>query len=315
MQRNYNLEKRKFVIGGAVILVVTIFLLRLLSLQIMSEDYKKNADSNAFLKKIQYPSRGVMYDRNDNLLVYNQTAYDVIVVMREIKDLDSLDLCETLDVSMDYLRKRFSDIKNRRLNPGYSSYTNQVFMTQLSSEECGRLQEKLFRFPGFYIQRRIIRQYGFNGGAHVLGDIGEVSKYEMKADDYYIRGDYIGKLGIERQYEKELRGEKGVEILLRDAKGRIKGSYMDGTMDVAPVAGKNLKLSLDVNLQMLGERLLEGKIGSVVAIEPKTGEVLCLVSSPTYDPRLMIGRNRGKNHLKMSADPWKPLLNRAIMGT
>lgn len=281
----------------------------------MSEDYKKNADSNAFLKKIQYPSRGVMYDRNDNLLVYNQTAYDVIVVMREIKDLDSLDLCETLDITMDQLRKRFRDIKNRRMNPGYSSYTNQVFMTQLSSEECGRLQEKLFRFPGFYIQRRIIRQYGYNAGAHVLGDIGEVSKREMKADDYYLRGDYIGKLGIENQYEKELRGEKGVEILLRDAKGRIKGSYMDGALDVAPVAGKNLKLSLDVNLQMLGERLLEGKIGSVVAIEPKTGEVLCLVSSPSYDPRLMIGRNRGKNHLKMSADPWKPLLNRAIMGT
>ena len=315
MERNYNLEKRKYVIGGAVIFVVCIFLLRLLSLQIMSEDYKKNADSNAFLRKIRYPSRGVMYDRNDNLLVYNQAAYDVIVVMREMKSLDSLDLCNTLGISMDFLRKRFSDIKNRRLNPGYSSYTNQVFMTQLSAEECGVLQEKLFKFPGFYIQRRTIRQYANNAGAHVLGDIAEVSKSEMKKDDYYIRGDFIGKLGIECQYEKILRGEKGIEILLRDARGRIQGKYMDGRYDVAPVAGKNLKLSLDIELQELGERLLEGKIGSVVAIEPKTGEILCLVSSPSYDPHLMIGRNRGKNHYAMTANPWKPLLNRAIMGT
>ena len=315
MERNYSLEKRKYVIGGAVILVVAIFLLRLLSLQIMSEDYKKNADSNAFLRKIRYPSRGVMYDRNDNLLVYNQAAYDVIVVMRETKGLDSIDLCRTLGISMDYLRKRFRDLKDRRMNPGYSPYTNQVFMTQLSAEDCGRLQEKLFKFPGFYIQRRTIRQYAYNAGAHVLGDIAEVSKRDMKEDDYYIRGDFIGKLGVERYYEKELRGEKGIEILLRDAKGRIQGRYMDGQLDEAPVAGKNLKLSLDINLQALGERLLEGKIGSVVAIEPKTGEILCLVSSPSYDPHLMIGRNRGKNHFKLAADPWKPLLNRAIMGT
>ncbi len=315
MERNYDLEKRKYVIGGAVIVIVLIFLIRLLSLQIMSEDYKKNADSNAFLKKIQYPSRGVIYDRNDKLLVYNQAAYDITVIMKEITELDTMDLCQTLKISPEFLRKKFRDMKDRRLNPGYSPYTNQVFLTQLSAEDCGVFQEKLFKFPGFYIQRRTIRQYTYNAGAHILGDIAEVSKSDMEKDEYYIPGDFIGKLGVERSYEKQLRGEKGIEILLRDARGRIQGNYMDGKFDKAPVAGKNLRLSLDIELQELGERLLEGKIGSIVAIEPSTGEVLCLVSSPTYDPRKMVGRNRGKNHLILARDPWKPLLNRAIMGT
>lgn len=314
VERNYDLEKRKYAIGGAVIFIVLIFLIRLLSLQIMSEDYKKNADSNAFLKKIQYPSRGVIYDRNGKLLVYNQPAYDITVIMKEITSLDTADLCRTLKITPEFLRKRFKDLKDRRLNPGYSPYTNQVLLTQLSAEDCGIFQEKLFKFPGFYIQRRTIRQYNYDAGAHILGDIGEVSKTEMEDDEYYIPGDFIGKLGVERSYEKQLRGEKGIEVLLRDARGRNQGNYMDGKSDKAPVAGKNLTLSLDIELQKLGERLLEGKIGSIVAIEPSTGEVLCLVSSPSYDPRLMVGRNRGKNHLQLARDPWKPLLNRAIMG-
>lgn len=314
VERNYDLEKRKYAIGGAVIFIVLIFLIRLLSLQIMSEDYKKNADSNAFLKKIQYPSRGVIYDRNGKLLVYNQPAYDITVIMKEITSLDTADLYRTLKITPEFLRKRFKDLKDRRLNPGYSPYTNQVLLTQLSAEDCGIFQEKLFKFPGFYIQRRTIRQYNYDAGAHILGDIGEVSKTEMEDDEYYIPGDFIGKLGVERSYEKQLRGEKGIEVLLRDARGRIQGNYMDGKFDKAPVAGKNLTLSLDIELQKLGERLLEGKIGSIVAIEPSTGEVLCLVSSPSYDPRLMVGRNRGKNHLQLARDPWKPLLNRAIMG-
>lgn len=315
MKRDYNLERRKYVIGGAVLVVALLFIVRLFVLQIMSDDYKKHADSNAFLKKVQYPSRGVIYDRTDKLLVYNQPAYDIMVVMKEITSLDTLDLCRTLQITPDFLRKRFRDLKNRKLNPGYSPYTNQVFLSQLSAEECGVFQEKQFKFPGFYIQRRTIRQYNYNAGAHILGDIAEVSKSEMEADEYYAPGDFIGKLGVESFYEKQLRGEKGVEVLLRDAHGRIQGNYMDGAFDKPSVPGKNLTLSLDIELQMLGERLLEGKIGSIVAIEPSTGEVLCLVSSPTYDPRLMVGRNRGKNHLEMARNPWKPLLNRAIMGT
>lgn len=315
MERDYRLARRRYVIGGAVLVVVALFIVRLFMLQIMSDDYKKNADSNAFLQKIQYPSRGVIYDRTGKLLVYNQPAYDITVVMKEITQLDTLDLCNTLKITPEFVRKRFSDLKDRRLNPGYSPYTNQVFLTQLSGEDCGIFQEKMFKFPGFYIQRRTIRQYKYNAGAHILGDIAEVSKSDMESDTYYQPGDFIGKQGVERFYEKQLRGEKGIEVLLRDAHGRIQGNYMDGKFDKASVPGKNLTLSLDIELQMLGERLLEGKIGSIVAIEPFTGEVLCLVSSPTYDPRLMIGRNRGKNHFAMSRNPWKPLLNRAIMGT
>lgn len=187
-------------------------------------------------------------------------------------------------------------------------------MTQLSAEECGVFQEKLFKFPGFYIQRRTIRQYTYNSAGHLLGDIGEVSKKDIENDDYYIRGDYIGKQGIEKSYEKYLRGEKGVEILLRDAHGRIQGHYMDGQLDRSSVPGKNLTLGIDIDLQMLGERLLQHKIGAIVAIEPATGEILCMVSSPTFDPHLMIGRQRGKNHRLLQMDKRKPLLNRAIMG-
>lgn len=314
MKRDFNLEKRKYIIGISVVLVVLIYLVRLFTLQIMSEDYKKNADSNAFLNKTQYPSRGVMYDRNGKLLVYNQAAYDVTMVMKEVERLDTIDLCRTLGITPDYFRRRIREMKDRRSNPGYSPYTHQVFMTQLSAEECGVFQEKLFKFPGFYIQRRTIRQYTYNSAAHVLGDIAEVSKKDIEADDYYVRGDFIGKQGIERSYEKQLRGEKGVEILLRDARGRIQGRYMDGSLDKTPVPGKNLKLGIDIELQQLAERLLEGKIGSVVAIEPSTGEILCMASAPTFDPRLMVGRQRGKNHLELARDSWKPLLNRSIMG-
>ena len=314
MAKDYNLEKRKYVIGGIAVSIVLIFLVRLFVLQILTDDYKKNADSNAFLKKTQYPSRGVMYDRQGELLVYNQPAYDITMVPKEVENLDTLDLCNALNITRGYFERRMRDIRDRRINPGYSRYTHQVLMTQLSAEECGVFQEKLFKFPGFYIQRRTIRQYTYNSAAHVLGDIGEVSMRDIESDDYYIRGDFVGKQGIERSYEKQLRGEKGVEILLRDAHGRIQGRYMDGELDQTPTPGKDLTLGLDIKLQMLGERLMQNKIGSIVAIEPEAGEILCMVSSPTFDPRVMIGRQRGKNHLELERNPQKPLLNRAIMG-
>ena len=314
MAKDYILEKRKLVIGGVAIVIVIIYIMRLFVLQIMTDSYKKNADSNAFLNKIQYPSRGAIYDRNGKLLVFNQPAYDITFVPREVTELDTLDFCRTLNITREQLLKRMKDVKNRWMNPGYSRYTHQVFMTQLSAEECGVFQEKLFKFPGFYIQRRTIRQYTYNAAGHALGDIGEVSMKDIEADDYYIRGDYIGKQGIERSYEKYLRGEKGVEVLLRDAHGRIQGHYMDGKLDRPSVPGKNLTLGLDIDLQMLGERLMKNKIGAIVAIEPETGEILCLVSAPNFDPHLMIGRQRGKNHNMLQRDKQKPLLNRAIMG-
>ena len=314
MAKDYTLEKRKFVIGGVAIVIVIIYIMRLFVLQIMTDTYKKNADSNAFLNKIQYPSRGAIYDRNGKLLVFNQPAYDITFVPREVTELDTLDFCRTLNITKEQLLKRMKDVKNRWMNPGYSRYTHQVFMTQLSAEECGVFQEKLFKFPGFYIQRRTIRQYTYNSAGHALGDIGEVSMRDIEADDYYIRGDYVGKQGIEKSYEKYLRGEKGVEVLLRDAHGRIQGHYMDGKLDRPSIPGKNLKLGLDIDLQMLGERLMKNKIGAIVAIEPETGEILCLVSAPNFDPHLMIGRQRGKNHNMLQRDKQKPLLNRAIMG-
>ncbi|MBR8705692.1 penicillin-binding transpeptidase domain-containing protein [Bacteroides pyogenes] len=316
MAKDYTLEKRKFVVGGIALSIVIIYLIRLFVLQIMTDDYKKHADSNAFLNKIQYPSRGAIYDRNGKLLVFNQPAYDITVIPKEIENLDTLDLCESLGITRAQFLKIMNDMRDRYRNPGYSKYTNQPFMSQLSAEECGVFQEKLFKFRGFYVQRRTIRQYSYNAAAHALGDIGEVSVKDMEADEdgYYIRGDYIGKLGVERTYEKYLRGEKGVEVLLRDAHGRIQGHYMDGEYDKPSIPGKNLTLSLDIDLQMLGERLLKNKIGSIVAIEPESGEILCLVSSPNYDPHLMIGRQRGKNHLVLQRDKKKPLLNRALMG-
>ena len=214
----------------------------------------------------------------------------------------------------EYFEKRMADIKDRNKNPGYSRYTQQVFITQLDEQDFAVFREKLFRFPGFYIQKRTLRQYQYPYAAHVLGDVAEVSQGDIEEDKYYVKGDYIGKLGVERSYEKFLRGEKGIQILLRDTHGRIKGHYQNGKFDRRPVPGKNLTLSIDVDLQALGERMMQGKIGAIVALEPKTGEVLCMVSSPTYDPRLLTGRKRGKNHLALQRNVWKPLLNRSIMG-
>lgn len=311
----YDYTNRRYVIGGAAIIIVVVYIIRLFTLQIMSEDYQKSADTNAFLKQTEYPARGAIFDRNGKLLVYNQPSYDIMVVMNEAREhLDTLELCEALGITREYFDKRMADIKDRNKNPGYSSYTQQTFITQLDEQDFAVFREKLFRFPGFYVQRRTLRQYQYACGAHVLGDVAEVSQGDIDNDDYYVRGDYIGKLGVERSYEKQLRGEKGVQILLRDAHGRVQGHYQNGKYDRKAVAGKNLTLSIDVDLQALGERLMEGKIGAIVAIEPKTGEVLCMVSSPSYDPRIMTGRKRGKNHLALQRNVWKPLLNRSIMG-
>lgn len=313
--KDYDLENRKRVIAGVAIFIISIYIIRLFALQLLSDDYRKSADSNAFLKKIEYPSRGVIRDRCGRLLVYNQPAYDIMVVTNEAKGrLDTTEFCQTLGITKDYFIKRMSDIKDRNKNPGYSRFTQQLFMSQIIDKDYSVFQEKMFRFPGFYVQRRTIRQYVYPNAAHVLGDVGEVSQSDIDEDPYYQPGDYIGKLGVERSYEKELRGIKGVEILLRDAHGRIQGRYQNGKFDQRPKPGRDLTLGIDIKLQALGERMLEGKIGAIVAIEPSTGQVLCMVSSPTYDPRLLVGKQRNKVHKMLSHNVWKPLLNRAIMG-
>ena len=257
--RDIGYDGRRYVIGGVAILIVVVYILRLFQLQITSDDYKKSADSNAFLKQVEFPARGGIFDRNGKLLVYNQPAYDIMVVMNEAKGrLDTADFCNVLNITKEEFDSRMATIKDRNKNPGYSRFTQQVFMSQLSDKDFSVFQEKMFRFPGFYIQRRSIRQYEYPFAAHVLGDVAEVSPADIEADEYYQPGDYIGKLGVERSYEKQLRGEKGMKILLRDAHGRVQGHYQNGKFDKRPVAGKNLTLALDAKLQALGERLMEG---------------------------------------------------------
>lgn len=311
--REYELEKRRFVIAGLIIVISVLYIVRLFNLQVADETFKKNADSNAFLRKTIYPSRGMIYDRKGRLIVFNQPAYDVMVIPKEIHDLDSLDLCSTLQITLPELRKKFEEMRDTRRNPGYSSFTQQVLIRHLSLEDYGRLQEKLYRFPGFFIQKKTLRKYNSTSGANILGNIREVNQNDIDNDPYYRAGDYTGDLGIEKSYETYLRGKKGQEILIRDAHGRIQGRFENGARDVAPVSGKDLTLSIDYNLQEYGEKLMQGKIGAIVAIEPATGEILALVSSPGYDPSLLIGRDRGKNYRELVNNRYKPLFDRAIM--
>lgn len=313
--KDFDLEHRKLVIGGVAITIVVLYIIRLFTLQLLSDDYRKSADSNAFLMKVEYPSRGLIRDRNGHLLVYNQPAYDLMVVMNEEKGrLDTMEFCQALGITKEWFIKRMNDIKDRTKNPGYSRFTQQLFMTQVDQKVFSVFQEKMFRFPGFYIQKRSVRQYNYPYAAHVLGNVAEVSQSDLDEDSSYQAGDYIGKLGVEKSYEQVLRGVKGVQILLRDAHGRIQGKYQNGKYDRQPIAGRNLTLGIDIKLQALGERMLEGKIGAIVAIEPSTGQVLCMVSSPSYDPRTLVGKQRNKTHAALMRNVWKPLLNRAIMG-
>ncbi len=304
-------QNRKYIIAAIFTGVIIIYIFRLFSLQVIETKYKIGAESNALLHRTLYAPRGLIYDRNDNLLIYNKPAYDITIIMREIQNLDTLELCKTLGITKAYFDTRIDEIKNKRKNLGYSSYTPQLFMSHLEVKDIASFQQSNYKFSGFYIQNRTLREYSYPNAAHVLGSIGEVSRQQLESDDYYKSSDYAGRDGIEYVYEKELRGQKGVEILLRDARGRIKGKYENGEKDIAPKAGDNLKLTLDIELQQLGERLLNGKIGSIVAIEPKTGEILAMVSNPTFDPSLLVGRERSKNYTLLANDDTKPLLNRA----
>ena len=296
-------------IAGFIVVLVMIYIVRLFVLQVGDSKYKENADSNAFLEKTIYPSRGLVFDRNDSLVVYNQPAYDVMMIPKDVQPFDTLDFCQTLQISKDELLHRIETMKKGR---NYSAYTQQILLPHISAQDYGRLQEKLYRFPGFYIVQRILRQYNVTCGANILGNIREVNQNDIDRDSYYRPGDYIGDLGVEKSYEKWLRGRKGKEILIRDALGKIKGRYNDGANDVTPVAGNDLHLSIDMELQELGERVMRGKMGAIVAIEPKTGEILALVTSPSYDPSLLMGKERGNNYASLIADSRMPLFDRSI---
>jgi len=306
-----NLRRRNILV--LIILgVFAVFVLRLVALQLFSNDYKAFADSNAFFKKTIYPARGLIYDRNGNLMVYNKPSYDVLVVMREMENFDTLDFCRTVGISRQDFIQRIEEVKDRRHNPGYSSYTPQIFLSQLPVNTYGVLQEKLFRFKGFSVRSRTLREYMLPIAAHALGYVAEVNRRDMEEDPYYVLGDFSGRSGVEKKYENDLRGIKGVEVLLRDAHGRVKGRYDNGKHDIKAMPGKDLTLSIDAQLPEYAEKLMVNKRGAIVAIEPKTGEILAYVSAPTYDPGLLVGRDRAKNYKALESSPYKIFLNRPI---
>ncbi len=301
--------KRSYVVGAIAVVIVLIYIIRLFILQVVDHTTGQLADKNALLRQTVYPSRGLIYDRNDTLLVYNQPIYEVMLINREIRnDFDTLAFCATLKMTEEEFADRMKQMKNAR---GYSGYTPQVFLSQLTMEDVSPLQQMLFHFPGVSIRKRTLRDYRYNLAAHLLGSVGEVNQRDLDNDSYYQAGDYSGRDGIERRYEKLLRGEKGVEILMRDYRGRIQGAYHNGEDDQLPVSGKNLHLSIDIRLQQLAEELMHGKMGSVVALEPATGEVLALVSMPAWDPKTLVGRQRSANYNALLHDKYKPLMNRA----
>ncbi|MBQ5409211.1 MAG: penicillin-binding protein 2, partial [Muribaculaceae bacterium] len=315
MRKDYNLEKRKIVIGGFIVVVVAIYMWKLFDLQILDDKYREIAVSNARSTKITHPSRGQIYDRNGKLVVYNEPAYDLVLVPKDVQEFDTTTMCKILQLKREDFEQLWKNMSDPKKNRNYSATTPQPLVQNLDSTTYGRLQEILYRFPGFDISQRIIRRYNYVAAANILGDIREVNAEDIErdSDNYYIPGDYTGDLGIEKSYEKYLRGVKGKEIMIRDARGKIKGRYNDGKDDVAPIAGKDLQMSIDIDLQRFGEKIMRGRRGAIVAIEPKTGEVLALVTSPSYDPALLVGKDRGKNYAKLVTDPTKPLYDRAIM--
>ena len=308
--------RRRYVISGIAIVVVLVYIIRLFYLQIIDQSTKDQADNNALVKQTIYPSRGLIYDRNGELLVFNQPIYEITMVMREMgKDWDTTTFCQCLQISRTEFDERIAEIKDKKKNRGYSRWTPQVFMSQLKKEDIATLQESKFLFPGIQIQKRTLRDYTYKAAAHVLGSVGEVNQNDIDRNAYYARGDYSGRDGLERTYEQQLRGEKGVEVLMRDSRGRMQGSYQNGALDKTAKAGTDLYTTLDIQLQLLAEELLAGKIGSAVAIEPKTGEILALVSNPSWNPKVLVGKERSKNYNQLLKDPTKPLMNRATQAT
>ena len=296
----------RYVILGIFTAVIFIYLVRLFYIQVIDDSYKLSANNNVLRQITEYPARGLVYDRNGKLLVFNEAVYDLMVIPKQVKPFDTLEFCSIIGLTKEEFDKKFKKART------YSRVKSSIFEKQLSAENYAVLQEKMFKFSGFYVQPRTLRKYPEKIGAHTLGYIGEVDDRVVAKNPYYQSGDYIGISGLEESYEKELRGQRGVRTVMVDVFNREKGSFANGTYDTAAVSGMNLTTTLDVELQRLGEQLLENKIGSVVAIEPSTGEILAIVTKPTYDPNLLVGRVRSKNYVSLIKDPLKPLFNRAM---
>jgi penicillin-binding protein 2 len=301
---------RKYVIMALIVLATLGLLVRLFIIQVVKNTYRLSADNNVLRYIPQYPARGLIYDRNGKLIVYNQAAYDLMVVPSQVIKIDTTGFCDLLGITADLFRKQMKFAIN------YSRRAPSVFLKQVSNETYARFQEKMFMYPGFYVQPRTLRKYSKPVASHILGYVSEVDEGVIKKNPYYKPGDYIGKSGIEESYEKDLRGRRGVKIFLVDVFSRIKGSYEEGKLDTLAVQGSDIVTGLDLDLQDYGELLMKNKRGSVVAIEPSTGEVLSLISAPDYDPALLVGRVRSENFAKLQGDSVsQPLFNRATMAS
>ena len=300
-------SNRYYIILVALGLILGFYTFKLFSLQVLNKTYKRQANENAIREITIHPARGFIYDRNDSLLVYNDAAYDLMVVPKELRHFDTMELCRVLDLEIEDVRKKLEKAAK------YSNSVPSLFKQQISKEDYGYLQEKMSEFPGFFVQSRTLRSYPQPIAAHILGYVSEVDEQDIENDSYYKMGDYIGKSGIEKAYEPVLRGVKGKRKVLVDVHNREMGSYADGAEDIVAVPGTSIWSTLDMQLQRYGEELMAGKRGAIVAIEPKTGEILCLISSPNYDPNLLVGTARPKNYGKLMMDSEKPLFNRALM--
>jgi penicillin-binding protein 2 len=298
---------RKYIIGGIFSLIFLIYVMRLFFLQVVDQTSKLSASNNVLRYVTQYPSRGLIYDRKGTLLVYNEAAYDLMVIPNQVEPFDTMQLCSMLKLTKEQIINRLQKAKS------YSQYKPTVFEKQLSAETYAPLQEKLYQFKGFFTQTRTLRKYPDITAAHVMGYVGEVDEKKAENDTYYNAGDYLGISGVEKSYEEVLRGKKGVEIFMVDVHNRIKGQYKKGKFDTAAVHGGNITLTIDNELQKYGERLFKNKIGSIVAIEPETGEILAMISAPSFNPELLVGRERSANYLALQNDTLKPLFDRALM--
>ena len=300
---------RRYVVIVLIVLASVTLVIKLFSIQIIEDKYRLSAENNVLRYVTQYPARGLIFDRNGKLMVFNQAAYDLMVVPAQTQAFDTSELCSTLGILKDVYRERM------RAAISYSRRAPSILIKQVSAETYARLQEKMFMYPGLYVQSRTLRKYSRPIGAHILGYVSEVDENIIKKNPYYKSGDYIGTLGIEESYEKELRGKKGVKIYLVDVYSRIKGLYENGLMDTVANQGEDIVSTIDLDLQEYAELLMKNKSGSIVAIEPATGEILTLVSSPNYDPSLLVGRIRSENFAKLQADTLKPIFNRALMAS
>ena len=299
---------RKILFPSLIIIATSLLVLRLFYLQVVNDTFKLKSDNNAIKIKYDYPERGYIYDRKGKLLVANQPSYDIMVIPKDIKNIDTLEFCELLDVPKEDFIKKIAKATV------YSPRLPSVFLAQLNKKEFAAFQEKIRKFEGFYFQKRSLRDYQVNFGANVFGFITQVNDKLIAKNPYYNSGDLIGKQGVEESYEEVLRGVKGVKYYQKDKFNREIGSYKEGTFDTVAVQGKDVNLSIDLELQKYGEELMINKRGGIVAIEPKTGEILALVTAPSYDPSILVGRQRSKNYTLLYHDSIaKPLYDRGLL--